>query len=153
MTGEFPEAPVLPTATHDFLYHATFPDCEPFIRQAGIIPSVDRVVYLANKSEYAAGFIRIRNGFRLLGVVDVATPTGGTETTYDIHKSNTAVVCTILAGLLEQSWLAPHSEEDEPSGFYPSDLKSFAYSGIISPSAILSFDVVTLRPFVGDSFL
>lgn len=153
MSADTPLSPVLPTMTSDFLYHATFPDCEETIRQAGIIPSVDRVVYLANKAEYAAGFIRVRNGFRTLGVIDVVTPTGDTETTYNIDQSNVAVVCTILAGLLDQRLMSVHHEEDEPSGFYPTDLVSFAYAGVVPPTAILSFDQVRLKPFTGDSFL
>lgn len=153
MSADSPVSPLLPTVTNDFLYHATFPDCEETIRQAGIIPSVDRVVYLANRAEYAAGFIRIRNGFRLLGTIEVATPTGDTEETYNIDRSNTAVVCTIIAGLLDERALSAHQEEEEPSGFFPPDLQSFAYSGTIPPTAILSFDHVRLKPFTGDSFL
>lgn len=151
--SDTPMSPLLPTTTNDFLYHATFPDCEETIRQAGIIPSVDRVVYLSNRPEYAAGFIRIRNGFRLLGVIDVETPTGDTEQTYDIHQSSQAVVCTILAGLLDEAKLSVHKEEEEPSGFYPPDLVSFKYSATINPNAILSFDRFKLKPFTGDSFL
>jgi len=146
-------SPLLPTLTMDFVYHATFPDCEETIRQAGIIPSVDRVVYLSNKAAYAAGFIRIRNGFRLLGTIDVATSTGDTESTYNIDKSNTAIVCTIIAGMLDSERLVVHEEEDERSGFYPHDLVSFAYSATIPPTAILSFDEFLLTPFTGDSFL
>jgi hypothetical protein len=148
-----PLAPLLPTLTNDFLYHATFPDCEQTIRQAGIVPGIDNVVYLANKAEYAAGFIRIRNGFKMLGTIEVETPTGGTEMTYDISQTNTAIVCTILADLLDADALAVHQEEDEVSGFYPFDLVSFRYSRTVPPSAILSFDSFRLKRFDGESFL
>lgn len=127
-----------------FLYHASYPDCETTIKQAGIIPSVDRVVYLCNKSGYAASFIKLRNGFRVSGETQITNRHGVEETVPHVKHFSTAVVFTVNVSLLEKDLLSIHSEETEPSGFFPSDLVSYRYSGTINPSAIVSIDAFSL---------
>ena len=140
----------LPTKTQDFLYHATFPDCADSIRQLGILPNVEGSVFLVNKLEYAVGFIRLRNGLRTYVEDELAASTGDPLT--HVSQSHTAVVCTILAGLLDEDRLLHHDEETEPSGFFPKDLMSYRYPSIISPSCIISFDTFPFPPLTLESF-
>ncbi len=140
------------TMTFDFLYHATFPDCEQTIRQAGIIPSITGSVYLSTQSKHAAGFLRIRNGIKIVGDADIIELVTSAEPTGEIVQTDRIVICTVMAGLLNPDLLAVHREEEEPSGFYPHDLVSFAYAGVIEPHAILNFETIPLVPFRGDNF-
>lgn len=134
-----------------FLYHASYPDCETTIKQAGIIPSVDRVVYLCNKPDYAVSFIKLRNGFRVSGETQITNRHGVEETVPYVKRFSTSVVFTVNTSLLDKSLLSVHSEEAEPSGFFPSDLVSYKYSGTINPSAIVSIDAFSLSD-IGDGF-
>ena len=141
------------TMTRDFLYHATFPDCEATIRQAGIIPGIDGVVHLSNRSDYAAGFVRVRNGIKIVGEADILELITDKTTTGQIVQVDEIVVCTVIAGLLNSECLTVRQEEQEPSGFYPLDLISFVYTETIDPAWILEFQRIPLKPFFGDSFL
>lgn len=141
---------MLPTKTQDFLYHATFPDCVDSIKQLGILPNVDGHVFLTNKSEYAVGFIRLRNGLRTYVEDELAAATGDPLT--HVSQSHTAIVCTILAGLLDEDRLLRHEEEEEPSGFFPKDLVTYRYPSIIPPSFIVSFDTFPFPPLTLESF-
>lgn len=141
------------TMTLDFLYHATFPDCEATIRQAGIVPGIDDVVHLSNKSDYAAGFVRISNGIKIVGEADILKLVTNESATGEVVKAEEIVICTVVAGLLDSERLTVRAEEEEPSGFYPLDLVSFVYTGTIDPAWILQFQRIPLKPFFGDSFL
>lgn len=142
----------LPTVTNDFLYHATFPDCVSTIEQAGLVPSVSGFVYMVNKPEYAVGFIRLRNGLRIGNVEPSQTHTGKPPSLDNVSQVNSAVVCTIAVSQLFEEYLVSHSEEIEPSGFFPKDLKSFRYSATINASSILSFDSYRFLPLTLESF-
>ena len=134
-----------------FLYHASYPDCETTIKQAGIIPSIDKVVYLCNKPDYAVSFIKLRNGFRISGETQITNRHGVNETVPYVKRFSTSVVFTVNTSLLDQSLLSIHNEEEEPSGFFPSDLVSYKYSGTINPSAIVSIDAFSLSD-IGEGF-
>jgi len=136
-----------------FLYHASYPDCEATIKHAGIIPSIDKVVYLCNKSDYAASFIKLRNGFRMSGNTQIVNRHGVNETVPRVNHFSNAVVFTVNASLLDRSLLSVHNEETEPSGFFPSDLISFKYSGTVNPSAIVSIDTFRLSKIKNGFFL
>ena len=88
------------TMTLDFLYHATFPDCEATIRQAGIVPGIDGVVHLSNKSDYAAGFVRISNGIKIVGEADILKLVTNESATGQVIKAQEIVICTRHLGQL-----------------------------------------------------
>jgi len=108
------------------LYHATWPDVVDAIEADGFHPGT----FLANRPEYAVGFVRLRGG-RFKGIREI-THEGEVFTVPDYETFDEIVVFGVDATGLE----VIESHDHNPS-FFPEDLESFIVADVIAPERIV----------------
>ena len=115
------------------LFHATWPSrIEGIAIDQRVRPGVDGCVYLANKPEYAAGFLRLRGG-EFVGVIEVELD-GRKVHVPDYVPHDHVFVVEISVARLESRRLGVSS--DHSPLFFPDDLACYAYRGPIPRRAI-----------------